>query len=118
MKKYYFLILSIAFSSALFAQQKPTFFKGTIKSFQLPPVYIQPDNPLPFLNSQPRSPLTINPNPKIDKIIILPLDNMPCVASTITANMPVVSGLDFSHYKPVPIPNGLREPIIRKLSTD
>lgn len=118
MKKCNLLIFGIALSSALFAQQKPTFFKGTIKSFQLPPAYIQPDNPLPFLNSQPRSPLIINPNPKIDKIIILPLDNMPCVASTITGKMPSVSGLDFSDYKPVPIPNGLRETIIRKLSTD
>ncbi len=47
----------------------------------------------------------ITTTPNLKKIITLPLDNMPCIASTIESNMPVLKifGNPYSH--PVPIPN-------------
>ena len=42
---------------------------------------------------------------KTNGIKILPLDNMPCLVTSIDSNMPVISGLGGKGYKPVPIPN-------------
>lgn len=100
-------MFSVILPFALHAQLKPKFYKGEVKYFRIQPFLNLPDSSLSFLKPKISSPIFINPHSNRSGISILPLDNMPCMTSTIASNMPVVNGLNFSAYKPVPIPNGV-----------
>lgn len=109
MKVLSMLMISVILPFAMHAQLKPKPYISEIKSFRIHPLPNLTNPSIPFLKSQITSPIIINPHFNRTGVSILPLDKMPCITTTIASNMPVINGLDFSIYKPVPIPNGVFE---------
>ena len=91
--------LLLAFSSVN-AQEKKIITQNEIRHFNLPDSLISPK--MLAITDMPKAKFLYETNK--GKVYALPLDNMPCLVTTIQSNMPV--------YKSSPkgyIPNALRE---------
>ncbi|HEY9340775.1 MAG TPA: hypothetical protein VIQ23_04290 [Hanamia sp.] len=91
--------LLLAFSSVN-AQEKKIITQNEIRHFNLPDSLISPK--MLAITDMPKAKFLYETNK--GKVYALPLDNMPCLVTTIQSNMPV--------YKNSPkgyIPNALRE---------
>lgn len=102
----------IVFNSTSVAQQKipHQFFKEKNFSKLFPNKNLLPQLQTPLTLVPPDDLESIITNSaEINKIIILPQDNMPCLVGRIKSHMPISTGLALNDYFPVKIPNSIPE---------